>query len=62
MGKAKYLVYGLWFGIAFIGITVLGDSLVPGQLADTVFSPLGIIITFALMMIDSFFSLGSAEE
>ncbi len=62
MGNFKLFVYGLWVGAFFLAITVLGDAVVPGQLADTVFSPLGVIITFALLALDTMFSLGSAEE
>lgn len=62
MGNFKLFVYGLWVGAIFLGITVLGNLIVPGQLADTVFSPLGVLIIFVLLTIDTMFSLGSTEE
>ncbi len=62
MGHFKLFVYGLYVGLIFLALTILGDAIVPGQLAETVFSPLGILSIFALLTLDTMFSLGSAEE
>ena len=40
----------------------LGEIINPGMLADTAFTDLGIMSVFLLLIFDSLFSLGSAEE
>ncbi|VVB98902.1 Uncharacterised protein [uncultured archaeon] len=62
MGFSKLVVYGLWFGAIFVGIMAFGESILPGSLADSAFSTLGLLSVFALLICDSLFSLGSASE
>ena len=57
----KLIVLGLYMGTAFLLILLLGDSIFPGSLAQTAFSPLGIISILGLLMMESFFSYGRHE-
>jgi len=47
---------GLWVSLFFLAIVIFGDFLVPGKLASTVFSPLGVIIIFVTIILDFIFS------
>jgi len=47
---------GLWVSLLFLAILIIGDYFVPGKLAPTVFSPLGIIIIFVTIILDFTFS------
>jgi len=62
MGLFRYAVYGLWFGLGLIGIMFIGEYISPGSLAKTAFTDAAIMSVFALLILDSMFSLGSAEE
>ncbi|HIH09796.1 MAG TPA: hypothetical protein HA254_03940 [Candidatus Diapherotrites archaeon] len=57
----KLLVTGLWFGLIFLALMAIGESLSPGSLAGTAFTDLGIISVISLMIIDTLFSLGSVD-
>ena len=62
MSMFKYIVYGLYFGAGFLLLMYLGEIINPGMLADTAFTDIGIMSVFLLLIFDSLFSLGSAEE
>ena len=56
MALLNLIVKGLYLGTGFVGFVAILDVFFPGKLAATVFSDLGIIILFALLMIDTFFN------
>ena len=61
MGLFKNITVGLWWGIIFLIIMVLGEGFFPGSLAGTAFTELGILSVFAVCVVDMVFTLGSAE-
>jgi len=52
---------GLWASLLFLTIVIIGDYLVPGKLAATVFSPLGLIIIFVTIILDFTLSFHPVE-
>ncbi|MEM4256768.1 MAG: hypothetical protein QXU92_02815 [Candidatus Diapherotrites archaeon] len=62
MNYFKLIVYGLWFGLIYFTLMVLGESLFPGTLYETAFTNLGIISVFVVLTLDTIISLGSAME
>ncbi|HLC92588.1 MAG TPA: hypothetical protein VJH23_02680 [archaeon] len=57
----KLIVYGLWFGLAYLLLTGLSEAALPGSLNDTAFTDIGIFSFFAVLILDSLFTLGSVE-
>ena len=50
----RLFVKGLWVSLGLLILLVIADSLIPGKLAATVFSPMGILsifITYVLIVI-----------
>ena len=62
MNLLKYFVAGIWFSLVFVIIMLIGNILVPGQLADTAFTEIGILSVFVVITLDTIFNLQSAEE
>lgn len=62
MGNFRLFVYGLWFGAIFLFLMFIGEILFPGSLAGTASTDLGILSVFAVLILDSMFSLGSAQK
>jgi len=62
MNKFRLVVLGLWFGLGFVAIMIIGNALFPGKLADTAFTDLGILSVFVVLIIDTLFSLGASVE
>lgn len=62
MNFLKLLTIGIWWGFAMIFIMIFGEYFFPGSLADSAFTDLGILIVFAMGVIDTIFSLGSSYE
>lgn len=60
MWLLKHFARGLWFAAMFLLIIAIGNALVPGQLAETAFSDLGILIVFMTMVLDYFWSFAPA--
>ena len=61
MGNFKLFVYGLWFSLAYLGFSIFGEFLFPGSLKSSAFTDLGILSFFAVLVLDSLFTLGSVE-
>jgi len=62
MNKFRLVVVGLWFGLGFVVIMIIGNTLFPGQLEDTAFTDLGILSVFAVLILDTLFGLGASVE
>jgi len=61
MGKFKLFVYGLWFSAIYLLMAFLGEAAFPGSLKSSAFTDLGILSFFAVLVLDSLFTLGSVE-
>ncbi|GEM_PF-6034198 len=57
MGIFKKSVYGLYLGLAFLGVVFCMDSALPGMLAASAFSPVAIIALFSLLIFEAIFGL-----
>ena len=62
MNKFRLVVLGLWFGLGFVVLMIIGNSFFPGQLEDTAFTDLGILSVFAVLILDTLFSLGASVD
>ena len=62
MKHISLVIYGLWLGVIFIGLMILGEGLFPNSLSGTAFTDMGILSVFALVIADSLFTVGSARE
>jgi len=64
MALFSLFIRGLWVSLFFLTIVIFGDFLIPGKLAVTVFSPLGVLIIFVTLTMDfvfSFHPVGGSE-
>ena len=62
MGLFGMIVKGLWYSLFILGVIIVGDYLVPGKIASTALTTIGVLIIFFSFIIDAIWLLSPAEK
>ena len=62
MGLFGMIVKGLWYSLFVLGVIIVGDYLVPGKIALTALTTMGVLIIFIAFVVDAIWLLSPVEK